>query len=123
MTRSDYTMASWVFIAIAALFLAAMLWTSGCNRPLTPDNRAPSCDGTIAECCARACENLAVHECPGYRGSPGADDVYDTADDIGCRETCEYAASRTDLGIDMNLDCVARADSCGAVEKCPTENP
>lgn len=122
MKPNAYEITAWVLIAMSAAFLALMLWVTGaCSHQVTPDDPAPSCDGSVHECCERACAALARYKCPGYQGSPGADDVYGTPDDVTCEAACEYAAVQTDIGIDLNLGCVAAAQSCTEVEACPSE--
>ena len=117
---NHYERTALALIVVAITVMAAIVWLTGaCMTPKGPDEPAPSCATTIAECCAAACRNLERLHCPGWQGSPGPDDVADTDDDVPCDRACEYAAGQQDIGVDLKLDCVAAAQSCVEVEACP----
>lgn len=118
---TSYERIGLTLIVVMAGALTILAWMTGaCSRPIAPHERgAASCTGSVRECCARACGNLHRLGCPGRQGSPGADDVFGTADDVTCLATCEYAAGQVDIGVDLELDCVAAAQSCEAVAACP----
>jgi hypothetical protein len=86
------------------------------DEPVTPTG--PHCSSVIPECCAAACANLERLSCPGREGSPGPDDVFGTPDDVSCTRTCAGVSAEADLGVDLNLDCVAVAETCAAAEAC-----
>ena len=117
-----YEVTAWILIAIGAIVTGLILWmAASCQRPLSVNDPAPSCDGTVAECCQRACANVQRLGCPGAEGSPGEDDIPNTDDDVPCWVTCQEQARQVDLGVDLNLGCVGNAKSCEAVEACAEE--
>lgn len=107
MTRDDIML--WM---LALLFVGVVLvWTlflNGCGpvRPATD---------TAADC-PRACQTLAWYACPGWKGSPGADEQWGTMDDESCEAVCKAVYAET-TGT-LHAACTAAATSCQAVEAC-----
>jgi len=99
------------FLAILVI-LAWWLFLQGCvpNRPGTD---------TAADC-PQACQVLAWYSCPGWKGSPGADEQWNTGDDVGCEAVCRAVYAETSGT--LHAGCTARATSCAAVEACFADN-
>ena len=73
-------------------------------------------DDSTPDDCRAACANLARLQCPGWEGSPGADETFGTEDDKSCEEVCREVM---DLGeTTLYPKCTAKAESCEAVEAC-----
>lgn len=115
------------WLAIIALVLAgfaiwmfvAMVW-SGCGPVFPvldpPGPPEPEDAGTIDDC-GPACKNLERLQCPGWRGSPGADEIWGTADDYSCETACRNIMYQ-DPTATLYPICTAQAESCEAVEWC-----
>ena len=93
-------------LAISLLLLWFASYLSGCGAvgPAgDPDN------------CEAACERLAELQCDGWRGSPGRDREWGTADDADCETICRDVVK---TGIPMNQKCVARVATCEELGGC-----
>ncbi|MCP4601173.1 MAG: hypothetical protein GY847_11730 [Proteobacteria bacterium] len=73
-------------------------------------------DAGTAEDCDVACANLARLKCPGWEGSPGADERYGTEDDISCVEVCEELLEEPTMTLYPR--CTSKASSCEQFDKC-----
>ncbi len=73
-------------------------------------------DAGTVEHCPAACENLAYLQCPGWEGSPGADEVYGTEDDVPCLEVCEDFVEFSNMT--LYPLCTAKSMSCDDVLEC-----
>ena len=93
-------------------FLTAITNIPGCG-PVIHNIIDPNA-GSISDCQA-ACNNMATHQCPGWKGYPGEDQIYNTEDDISCEEICEHV---TLAGVGLEQACVSTADSCEAMDRC-----
>ena len=80
--------------------------------PVTPD---PIDDKP--EACEAACQNLASMKCPGWKGSPGEDEIFGTADDVSCTKTCTEIVN-SDPTVTLHQECVAKAGSCLSADQC-----
>ena len=105
-----------LLVVLVALFSLAMRCGVDPNKPnppLPPDSE---------DVCGRSCENLGILKCPGWQGSPGADESFGTPDDIPCAQVC-----RERLPVDPDLlfyhRCMATAGSCEAAEACYNQPP
>lgn len=102
--------------AFAALFFLA----TACNTipdvvdppgPPVPDEAGDASD------CEAACATLARLQCPGWRGSPGPDEIVGTADDVPCARACRAIVS-SDRTVTLQQRCTATATTCEAVDRC-----
>lgn len=59
---------------------------------------------------------MARMGCPGAEGSPGFDDTFGTADDVGCPTAC-VEISDGEPGF-FPLRCAQTAPTCDAVDRC-----
>jgi len=104
-------MRNWTISVV--VLLSVLLW--GCENipipiPIPPNPYDPP------ELCVEACENLARLLCPGWRGSPGSDEVFGTPDDVPCVDVCALIVA--DPTVTLYQQCTAQAASCEAVEAC-----
>lgn len=108
MNDRDTKMVLLVGFLTIIVILAWWLFLQGCApvRPATD---------TAADC-PRACQTLAWYSCPGWRGSPGADEQWGTVDDESCETVCRevYAEPSGTL----HAACTAAAMNCAEVEAC-----
>jgi hypothetical protein len=74
-------------------------------------------EGGTEDDCPAACANLQDLKCPGWRGSPGPDGVFDTEDDISCVDVCVYTMT-VDETMTLFPLCTAQAETCEEVEEC-----
>jgi hypothetical protein len=66
--------------------------------------------------CSAACDKLAELQCPGWRGSPGLDEIFGTDDDISCSRVCNELV--VESSVTLHAECTSEATSCAAVERC-----
>lgn len=100
-------------IAILAL---VTLWGCIPMQP-KPDPDTPDPHIYVRQDCMRACQVLTRYQCAGNQGSPGPDELWGTADDVGCAQACVEIVT-SDPTVTLNEMCVAEAQSCEAVERC-----
>lgn len=105
-----------VIVLLIALFSLAMRCGSDPTVPVPP--LPPDAENV----CEKSCDNLGMLKCPGWDGSPGADEKFGTADDISCAQVC-----RERIPVDPDLvfyhRCMATAVSCKAAEACYDQTP
>ena len=108
----------WKEFMLVAIAVAGLNLLIGCpmSPPLPPLN--PSA-GT-ADDCKPACENLARLSCPGHEGSPGADSIFGTPDDVNCERACRDIVEADPFGTLYQL-CVIDAPSCSEADRCLAE--
>lgn len=99
-------------LVFALLFLCAC----GGGPGPKPGPPVPDSAGTPEEC-AYACDNLARLQCPGHEGSPGADEVFGTDDDVPCAQACIDIVT-ADNTVTLQQRCVAEAASCAQADDC-----
>lgn len=97
----------------SAVFLALLVYVFSSCTPIKQIIVTPS-PGELSDC-AKACDNMARLECPGWKGNHGPDKTFGTADDISCAAVCERV---TIAGIRLSQKCVARAATCDEAEQC-----
>lgn len=97
------------------VYLLALLLIACVRKDMPPLPVTPNQDE--AEDCPAACETMERYQCPGWRGSPGADDVYGTEDDVPCDQACREIVT-ADISASLNQQCVAMSTSCRMVERC-----
>lgn len=99
------------------IFLFVVLFSLSCNDlvipPLVPP--VPPNSGDESDC-QPACDNLFELSCPGWKGSPGVDEKFDTEDDVPCVDVCKNVVSEP-TGT-LFPKCTATASSCEEVEAC-----
>lgn len=115
----------WRDAIVVTLIAACWAMAVGCPPDPKPDvipppapapaPPAPAPPGPGQDGCAATCIRLAELGCVGAHGSPGRDDVYGTPDDEPCAVTCRGVQA---AGISLATDCIGRANSCAAVDKC-----
>lgn len=109
-----------LLLLIGICVVMIMLAISGCGPvfpvPPTPGPVEPA-DGGTADDCAAACANLARLYCPGWRGSPGPDEIIGTPDDVPCEQACRDIVT-ADPTVTLFQRCTAQAKSCAEVEAC-----
>ena len=93
--------------------LIPLLLLVGCAGSILEPAEPVSSEGT----CEEACTNLRKLQCPGWDGSPGADDTMGTADDVPCTPTCEEIKAQ-DPEFGAYLGCQADASNCDAADAC-----
>jgi hypothetical protein len=96
---------------LAVLFLSACILNPVPNKPIPNDD--------IPIACENACKNLKRLDCPGWKGTPGKDEVFGTDDDISCTTACIDIVN-SDPSVTLNQNCVAVANSCKEVDDCFT---
>lgn len=101
--------ASWWLLAACLAFAPV-----GCVPKPGPDPLAPP--GPVGSACARFCDLLDRGDCLGENGSPGADEVRGTADDVPCSRVCQDLQD-TDTYRGDNA-CLDTATSCQQAEVC-----
>lgn len=94
-------------------FAVFLVWYAvGCiPLPVRPD------DPSTPDDCEAMCVNLERLRCPGWRGSPGTDEIFGTADDIPCADVCRRVVT-AGLGVSLYQRCVAKARDCAVVARC-----
>lgn len=103
---------------ILVLWCVALFFSSCCcQRIIHPIGPPEPTDAGTLEDCGPACENLARLQCPGWRGSPGADEIWGTADDYSCETACRNIMYADDTATLFPI-CTAAAQTCEEVEKC-----
>lgn len=103
----------WKFTKVAMLAAAVIMAVAfcinlaGCTpKPIPPPQPPTDWDGGAATC-ETACERLQVLGCPAGKPTPKG---------APCVEVCDHVMS-SGL-IEWDLDCLARAVTCGATDRC-----
>lgn len=103
-----------IYVISVIVAFAFGLYLAGCGPmpgpPIEPE-------GGTKEDCPSACANLQDLRCPGWRGSPGPDGVFDTEDDVSCIDVCIYMMT-VDETMTLFPICTAQAADCDEVEEC-----
>jgi hypothetical protein len=100
--------------------LGLLVAFSGCTwgvLPPRPDYEQQE-PGTA---CAGLCSVLVEHECPGWRGNPGPDERFGTADDVGCEDQCLRSVGLASWMLDK-ASCGAAARNCAEIDSCMSED-
>lgn len=92
--------------AMVVLAFAIVITLTGCPKPLPPPVPPTDWDGGSATC-ETACARLQQLGCPAGRPTPKG---------APCQAVCENVMS-SGL-IEWQLDCVARAITCGETDRC-----
>jgi hypothetical protein len=97
-------------------FVAIFLFVScGGANPIQPGPPVPELEAERV--CMSSCLNLAKLQCPGYEGSPGADEEFGTEDDVPCSKVCVDLAKDDPASIPYH-NCMSGVGSCEAAEAC-----
>lgn len=100
-------------IVLAGLAFVLGAWASGCAPMPEPSPSPPFDAGACTDGTHDACDIAAMHLCEmgcDYRGSPGIDRQWGTADDDTFAAAC-----RT---ISFDTTCLASATTCEEAEAC-----
>lgn len=89
-------------LTVSTLFL---LLTVACDREVVPDPHIP----TDTHNCAPACANLQRLSCPE------GDDLEVDGKVVTCADFCEETQKK---GHALNPTCVAKINTCGAIDTC-----
>jgi hypothetical protein len=70
--------------------------------------------------CREACANMARLGCEGWKGSPGEDERWMTADDVPCWRVCETVEIEAidARGLSLRPECVSAAATCRTADEC-----
>jgi len=97
-----------IIAAVLVLGFAIVVTLTGCPRPIPPPvPPTPDADAGAVASCASACARLQQLGCPAGRPTPKG---------VPCVEVCEDVNSSGLIVWDF--DCVARALTCGATDRC-----
>lgn len=86
----------------------------GCGPTPGPGPLEPP--GPAGSACVRFCDVLDRGDCPGEHGSPGADEVRGSADDVPCSRVCQDLQDTATYRGDHA--CLDKATTCQQAESC-----
>lgn len=104
------------------IYCILLLWSIAGLIRCTVHEIKPDPNPEPESACEGLCSVLEENHCPGYRGSPGVDEQFETADDVGCREQCEKSVVLAPWMLDKAA-CGSVATDCEGVDKCMEKNP